>query len=152
MKIKFALSLTTGTIAIQREKGDKKVRGGWSPPGGEHGWEAEHVLLYQLKKILNAAGFNLIKKRIQKDGHMVGATETPYLRAKNKKKDKPHIAIYDANSAVRNSAEEYNEGKEIILHVESDMWGIEQDDWQAMIVALCEAAGIECESASQKVA
>ena len=145
MIIKFVLGAASSTITIQRdEKGESKVRGsGWSK-GMEHGWEAEHSLLFKLKKILNEAGFDLIKKRMSKDGHMVGQDATPYLRAKGHKKDSPHICIYDGNSELRNSAEEYNDGKEVTFMIE-DAWEADQDDRNIIIANLCRVAGIECE-------
>lgn len=135
MKLKFE----SGNLIIQRESGDGRVtKGGW----GNHGWEAEHKLLYKVKQILNAAGFDLIKKRMSADGHLYGDEATPYLRARGKGHNHPHICIYDGYYAIRNSVDEYNEGREVIFKVGGDIWGKNQD-WQGLLYILCKRGGIE---------
>ena len=54
-------------IVITKEKGDPKYRDGGYADG-------ESTLLYNLKKHLNKMGYDLIKKRMHKDGHLVDDT------------------------------------------------------------------------------
>jgi len=96
---------------IKRTLGDPKFKdGGWG--------SAESRLLYHVKKILNGQGHDFIKKRIQKDGHMMGDEIMQYLRSRNVRKD-PVIAIYDDNYAIRNSAQEFNKYGHVIFRVEN---------------------------------
>jgi len=55
--------------------------------------KGESRLLYHLKNILNKHGFNFIKKRMAKDGHMVDELQQ-YLRVK-KPVDNGIYAIYN---------------------------------------------------------
>ena len=55
------LTWTNHSLTIQREPGDPKFYGDRAAAG-------ESALLYYLKKHLNSQGYDLIKKRMQKDG------------------------------------------------------------------------------------
>jgi hypothetical protein len=86
------------TCTVQREQGDPKLRdGSWG--------DAESLLLYRVKKALNAQGYDLIKKRMWRDGHLVDENQL-YLRDR-----KWRFAIYDLSWAIRNSATTYNDGE-----------------------------------------
>ncbi len=90
--------------------------------------------MYWLKNLLNTKGFNLIKKRIQSDGHLYGNEYTQYLRAKNRSMKYPHIYIYDQDYAIRNSAEDFNGNKEVIFQIEGNIWeGIDQSNWHDIV-------------------
>lgn len=142
MILLMKLYKNSGQLMVQRETGDKACRGGgWGPP---HGWEAEHQLMYRIKKRLNACGFHLIKKRIQNDGHLCGNAATPYLRAANKVQRFPHIYIYDATYAVRNSAEDFNSGQEVTLSIMGNIWDVDQPNWADICSRLCEGSNVTC--------
>jgi len=89
---------------VKREKGDK------------HPKDESH-LLYQVKTELNRQGYDLIKKRMQKDGHLMGIETTQYLRGRDTKAKKC-LAIYDGNWAIRDAAKLYREEGSIRFMVE----------------------------------
>jgi len=85
---------------VYREEGDKKMPN-------------ESRLLYQMKKILNANGFEFIKKLVYKDGHLYGDDNLHYLRAKKQNNDNSNNGIYcivDGNWQIRAPEKDYNEG------------------------------------------
>ena len=85
--MKAVIDIDNGKIHVVIEKSDKKYS---KNMGGDS------LILYDLKNLLNANGFNLIKKRIWKDGHMFGGETDQYIRQPNNaKKIDPHIYIYD---------------------------------------------------------
>lgn len=136
MIIRMSLYKDTGLVSVLRELEDKGCYGG--------GWGAEHLLLHRLKQRLNLCGFHLIKKRIQKDGHLWGDEATPYLRATNKSTKFPHIYIYDEMYAVRSSAEDFNQGDVVDLMLQGDIWEL-QPGWATICQKLCQTGGIPCE-------
>ena len=73
---------------VTREKGDPVFSGTVNAAG-------ESRLLYHVKKILNARGYDLIKKHMAKDGHLMGDMQQ-YLRTR-KKTGKPSRDIYIYN-------------------------------------------------------
>ncbi|KKK87588.1 hypothetical protein LCGC14_2751730 [marine sediment metagenome] len=76
---------------------------------------AESLLLYRVKKILNAKGLDLIKKRMWKDGHMMNDMQQ-YLRER-KPINGRCLAIYSTFWALRGIEEDYNKG-EVVLTLE----------------------------------
>ncbi len=70
MKIEFYASY----ILVFREKGDKAYYGVRNAAG-------ESALFYAIKKQLNSQGYDLIKKRMHKDGHLVDDMQQ-YLRTR----------------------------------------------------------------------
>ena len=68
----------------------------------------ESRLMYHLKKILNANGFDLIKKNPQKDGHLT--SEPYYLRTRSMHSRYPHIYITDDRYDLRLLSEDFNNG------------------------------------------
>jgi hypothetical protein len=72
-----------GLLHVVKEKGDPRFSGVINAAG-------ESRLLYHIKKILNARGYDLIKKRMWKDGHLMDNMQQ-YLRTRkssgNPKKD-----------------------------------------------------------------
>lgn len=136
MIVKMSLYKDTGLVSVLRELDDKGCYG--------NGWRAEHQLLHQLKQRLNLCGFHLIKKRIQKDGHMWGDEATPYLRAADKSRKFPHIHIVDTMYATRSSAEDFNKRDVVELTLGGDIWEL-QPGWATICQELCQAGGIPCE-------
>ena len=103
MKVK----LEKACCIVTKEKGDKKIREGqWG--------SAESCLLYRIKNILNKQGYDLIKKRMWKDGNMVD-DEQLYIRSRKVlPKNKP-FCIYNQRFALECAAEEYEKEGTVIL-------------------------------------
>ena len=99
MRIEFHSSY----ILVFREKGDKPFYGIKNAAG-------ESNLLYAIKKKLNSQGFDLIKKRMWKDGHMVDDIQQ-YLRTR-KPSGFPETDIYIFNGfwAIEGAEKMYNQG------------------------------------------
>lgn len=74
----------------------------------------ESHLLHMIKKNLIAQGFDVIKKRMWKDGHMV-ADACQYIRSRNMK-DPNAFMCWDDQYAVRDLAQDYRENGIVMLH------------------------------------
>jgi len=114
------VELKGNVCIVTRETGDPVFRNtGWGTPGNQ----GESRLLYHIKNILNARGYNLIKKRIQKDGHMMGDGYQQYLRTRKSSGDpSKDIYIYNHNYAVRGIEVGFNEDGIVHLAVVSDIF------------------------------
>ena len=108
MKIKFSKTY----VDIIRELGDKKHYSSKTSWGS-----AESALWYAIKKKLIELGYDVIKKRMQSDGHMMGDNDTQYIRSR--KFIPGSIMIYDHKYAIRNLAEDWNKIGNICLAVTS---------------------------------
>lgn len=99
MRIEFK----TSAILVHRESGDCKFYGVVNAAG-------ESNLLYAIKIKLNKLGFDLIKKRMHKDGHLVDDLQQ-YLRTR-KPTGNPETEIYLYNDhwAINGLEEDYNQG------------------------------------------
>lgn len=103
------VSIVGCSCYVYREPGDptfrpNRSRHSWSPPGW---YAAESRLLHNVHKLLNRRGYDLLKKRMWRDGHMFGTEYTHYLRSRNLKAI-PSLYIYHADSALEVAAESYN--------------------------------------------
>lgn len=97
------------SLTVIREKDDPKFYGTVNANG-------ESNFLYWLKNLLNAQGFDLIKTRMSKDGHLVDDIQQ-YLRTRSKnsvKKGYPNIVLYNSFWAVRGLNDDWNKGKVVI--------------------------------------
>ena len=94
------------TLTAIREKGDPRfTRSNWCP-------DAESTLLYHIKNILNKRGFDLIKTRMCKDGHMVDDMQH-YLRTRKPTHDpQKDVMIYNPSWAIAGEEERFNKGQE----------------------------------------
>ena len=101
-------------ILVIREAKDKKYYGDFNAKG-------ESNLLYALKKHLNAKGFNLIKKRMWRDGHLVDDCQQ-YLRTAKKTND-PHndVMIYNSAFQIKGANDNYNKGQ-VVLSIERNIF------------------------------
>jgi hypothetical protein len=81
-------------------------RGGWS--------DAESTLLHHVKIELIKQGYDVIKKRMWRDGHMVDENQQ-YIRTRDKKKG---FYIYNANYNFFDAGEYFNDYNEIHLILE----------------------------------
>lgn len=94
-----------GTLTVTADPDDKKIY-------------SESTLLHQVKKELITQGYDVIKKRMWKDGHMVADTQQ-YIRTRKMKPDAVNsVAIYDAHYAIRKLDEDYRgDGKvNLVIH------------------------------------
>ena len=99
---------TGSAVTFIREEGDPKFYGIREAKG-------EHALLHYLKKHFNAEGNDFIKKRVEKDGHMMGDEYQPYLRTRNAKSKGLNCCIYSGFYALRGANTDWNEGKVTLL-------------------------------------
>lgn len=83
-----------------------------SRDGGEKVY-SESRLLHLIKKALNDQGHDVIKKRMWKDGHMMGGDETQYLRERKWK-----WCAFDGEYALRLLYTDYNNEDSVTLIVE----------------------------------
>jgi uncharacterized protein (UPF0297 family) len=74
---------------------------------------SESQLLYEIKNELNNKGYNVIKKLMWKDGHLMGDNYTHYIRERNWK-----FAIFDGDWQIRLLHEDYNKNGYITLVIE----------------------------------
>ena len=99
MRIEFSKTY----IMVYREKGDKAFYGVMNAAG-------ESSLLHTIKNHLNKLGYDLVKKRMHKDGHLVSEMQQ-YLRTRkpsgNPDKD---IYIFNGSWAIEGAEVMYNSG------------------------------------------
>lgn len=109
MKIEFK----NNCLSVIREANDPKYYGVRNGAG-------ESNLLHAIKNELNKQGYDLIKKRMAKDGHLVDDMQQ-YLRTRAKGKGKADIYIYSGFWAIRGANEDFNKG-EVILNVDYNVF------------------------------
>jgi len=100
---------------VIREPNDPKFRdGGWG--------SGESTLLYHVKKALIDQGYDLIKKRMCKDGHLVD-DHCQYLRTRKRTgtPDKD-IYVWDGHYQVRDAAEDFNTKGKVVYNVVRDVF------------------------------
>ena len=112
-------TIKNGTITFHREKFDPKFHGIKLAKG-------EHSLFRLIAKWLNERGFDVIKKRASKDGHMIGDEYQPYIRTRKHTSNAPHIMIWSGFYALRGANEDWNQG-EVTLRLETDCFETGQD-------------------------
>lgn len=150
--LKFVLYKETGYLYVTRNGGTKARPSGYTRK--VHGWGAEIHLLSLIRRRLAQAGIHVVKKAVQKDplfAHLWGDEHTPYLRTRSdERRTQPNIYIYDADYAIRSSAEYYNDEQEVRFSVQGDIFQKDgqppfQPDWNRRLLQLCEQGGIPCE-------
>lgn len=102
------LEFKGNTLVVTREQSDKKYYGRANAKG-------ESNLLHAIKTELNKQGYDLIKKRMWKDGHLVDDMQQ-YLRTRKKGAGKADIYIYSGFWALCGADEVFNKG-EVRLNV-----------------------------------
>ena len=100
------VTLNHKSCLVERQPGDRIPRdGGWGT--------AESRLYYWIKRELQKQGHDVIKRRMQADGHMYGDDKLPYIR------DRKHaFYIYDGEYAVRSIVEQFKDKGQVILLVQ----------------------------------
>ena len=100
---------------VTKEPGDPHFSGIVNAAG-------ESRLLYHVKNILNQQGYDLIKKRMHKDGHLVDDLQQ-YLKTRKKtgvpEKD---ICIWNQNWAIEGAEAPFNRDDQVVLTVETDVF------------------------------
>lgn len=81
--------------------------------------KSESQLLHHIKIELNKQGYDLIKRLMWKDGHMVSDTQH-YLRSR--RKDRKAIAIYDTEYAIRDLAKDFRRDGRVMLTIVEGIW------------------------------
>lgn len=100
---------------VEREPGDHKIRAtGYA--------SAESAFLFQVKRALNAQGNDFIKKRMWKDGHLMGDDALQYLRTRSPQSNGEQAYIYLSRWQIEDAAEVYNREGKYTLAVERDIW------------------------------
>lgn len=127
------LSYSHNRLTVTREDTDKKYYGTGNAAG-------ESNFLYDLKEKLNSIGFNLIKKRMWKDGHMVDDMQQ-YLRTTDKRAESPHIYLTNDHWAITGLNDDFNNG-EAELYVTHDVYEV-QPDCEERMVKLIESVSVE---------
>jgi len=98
-----------GRCIVEREEGDE-------------GFYSDSRLMYHMKQELNSQGFDFIKKRMWRDGHLVDDSQQ-YLRERKKgRNDNDPMMIWWPNYSVCNAYPEYNG----FVRVTFMYWGKEQ--------------------------
>jgi len=97
-----------GRCIVELEDGEPRIYG-------------ESRILYHIKKTLNAQGYDLIKKRMWKDGHLVDERQQ-YIRARKPTGDPmKDIAIWNPGWVVKDIA--FNKDGRLVLEVIFNIWG-----------------------------
>lgn len=109
MKLQF----DGNTLIVTREETDPKYYGTGNRAG-------ESKLLYAIKNELNKQGYDLIKKRMWEDGHLVDDMQQ-YLRTRKKGAGKADIYIYSNFWAIKGANDDFNNG-EVELSVEYNVF------------------------------
>jgi hypothetical protein len=93
------------SVVVTREITDPKFYGTGNAAG-------ESTLLYHVAKKMRAMGFDLIKKRMHKDGHLVDDMQQ-YLRVRKPKKDCPdkNFCLYNDHWAICGLNDDFNKGQ-----------------------------------------
>jgi len=107
--MKVELNLKEKYCKITKESGDPRfTSSGWAL--------AESWFLHRVKQELIKQGFDVIKKRMWKDGHMV-SDDQQYIRSRSGLKTPEEFAIYNENYAIYDAGEEFNRSGEMYLSV-----------------------------------
>jgi hypothetical protein len=126
--MKAAISEGCSCVTFYREPGDPKFHGLKFAKG-------ELALFRYLARWLNVRGFDVIKKRAQLDGHMIGDQYQPYLRCAKPRAGVPHVMVWSGFYALRGANQDWNEGQ-VSLLLEADCFEKGQAT-EALVADLC---------------
>ena len=102
------VTLNKNTCIVTREWNDPHFHsGGWS--------SSESTFLYHVLKELKDQGYDVIKKRMWKDGHMVDNTQQ-YIRSRSWKKDGDFFILNNSYS-IFDAGDKFNKDGQVILDV-----------------------------------
>jgi hypothetical protein len=97
------VELKSGSCIVTRESSDKRLKN-------------ESALLHHVKLALIAQGYDVIKKLMWKDGHMV-SDHQHYIRTRRARVGTEAIAIYSSFFALRDASEDFNKDGKVTLSV-----------------------------------
>lgn len=120
MKFRFVISEQGAQLVVLKEEGDKRYR------ASEWTADPESTFLYHVKKALNKHGFDLIKKRMWRDGHMVDDLQQ-YLRTRSRRSETPHIYIHNPKWAIQSATFYLEELGSADLLITLDIYEEQQD-------------------------
>lgn len=110
----------------------------------------ESTLLYHVKLALNDSGFDLIKKLMWKDGHLV-CDYDQYLRVRTSRSKTPRIYISNSSSAIFCAGKRLTEYGRVDLQITYNVWH-EQKDCEKMVKNLIgEGIGWQISSKSKNL-
>lgn len=140
MHIKFIIpknpdDWSTGQAFVYRDEDDSLFY-------GTHNAAGESRLLYHVKNLLNENGFDLIKKRMSKDGHLFDDMQQ-YLRVRSHRSKCPHIYMHNLNWSIAGLDFYFRELGRAELYVTLNVYGEQPDTAQAFIDYLGDNATIE---------
>jgi hypothetical protein len=108
------ITFNESTLVVEREPGDPKFYGKANAAG-------ESKFLYWLKTELNKNhGYDLIKKRMWKDGHLMDDMQQ-YLRTRSPKSKGPHVQLWNDHWAICGLDEDWNAGH-VAIRIDRDIW------------------------------
>ena len=90
------------TCTVKRESSDPKYY-------GARGAVGESKLFYHIKQKLNQQGYDLIKKRMCKDGHLMDELQQ-YIRSRKINPDSKPFCIYNTSWAIEGAEKPFNDG------------------------------------------
>lgn len=93
------ITLNGKSVTIIREESDPKLY-------------SDSILFHRIRNKLNEMGYDVIKKLMNKDGHLVADTQY-YIRDR-----KGDFCIHDDQYAIRSAYRDYNDGKLILTKYE----------------------------------
>lgn len=105
------VELGEGSCTVTREPGDSRIAGGPINCAGES------RLLYHVKLALNSQGYDFIKKRMWRDGHLVGELQQ-YLRERNQRGARV-LAVWNGSWQIEGADEIYNRTGTVTLRVDN---------------------------------
>jgi hypothetical protein len=107
------VTLNKYNLEVKKETGDKNIY-------------SESTFLHKIKKELIKQGYDVIKKRMAKDGHMFGSDTTQYIRSRDTKENRKMggFYVYDGNYALKLSYEDYNMKGVMSFNVERNIFEV----------------------------
>lgn len=113
--MKLTDPIKTGTLTVERAGGPRiSVYRGF---GGRQVVDPSSTFWKHVQRELAALGYDFVKKRMAKDGHMM-SDEQIYLRER-KVTNGRQLALWDGSYALRNAVEDYNMGRVVRLVVDN---------------------------------
>jgi len=93
------VQLENNRCKITKEAGDKRYTHGYAPP--------ESGLLYDIRKALQAQGYDVLKKRMWRDGHLVDKSQQ-YIRTRKYYSNPNGFCVYNSMYAIWDAGEKFN--------------------------------------------
>ena len=85
-----------GICKLVREKGER--------------FRNSSQVFFQLRNLMRGAGYDVVKRNMEQDGHLMGDRHTYYVRDR-----RGRFAVYDGDYAIRDTARDLNEHGMVLL-------------------------------------